>query len=190
MGRRSRTARRALYAVCALACLAAAAEADLLRCMGPDGKWIYTDNKALCPEAKPFEPKGEIQSTRPAPEQAPAAAPENSVKDRLRRAEARRRAAEAEEAEAQSWRDKKSQIEQTLERIQDRRTYLEKFVTLCNRGGLVFARDDAGIKRTVKCSSIKSQYANLEGEEAKARKDLERLPEECRRAGCLPGWLR
>lgn len=43
----------ALCAVVGLVGLAATAHAGLLRCMGPDGKMIYTDNKALCPEAEP-----------------------------------------------------------------------------------------------------------------------------------------
>lgn len=168
--------------------LASAAHADLLRCVGPDGKTIYTDSKAQCPGAKPFEPQGVLQPGGPT--RPPVPASEGALADRLHRANARRLAGEVEEQEAQRWRDRKSEIEAILAKLQARRDYLEQFITLCNRGGSVMARDASGIKRTVRCTKIKSQYADLEKEEVSANERLAALPEECRRAGCLPGWIR
>jgi hypothetical protein len=166
------------------------AAADLLRCVGPDGKVIYTDNKAVCPEAEPFEPDAELQKEDTAARagQTPAAA--DPLAERLRRARQRQAAAEAEEGEAERWQQKKTKLEEEIEKLRQKREHLERFITNCNRGGLTYARDDAGIKRTLKCSDIKAQYANLGAEEEAAHAALAALPEECRKAGCLPGWLR
>lgn len=179
-------------AVVALAAVAPPARADLLRCIGPDGKMIYTDNKALCPEAEPFEPKGELQRDESSLERGerPASPGPDALDARLQRARQRQAAFEAEQGEAERWRRKKEKLEQDVENLRQKREYLEKFITNCNRGGLVYARDDAGIKRTVKCTEIKSQYAALGAEEEAAYAALAALPEECRKAGCLPGWLR
>jgi hypothetical protein len=158
--------------------------------MGSDGQVIYTDNKALCPGAKPFEPAGEIHFGSKPAASGPAAIRENPLENRLRRAQARLRAAEAEEGEAQRWRDKKLRLEQELVNLDERRTYLEKFVTLCNRSGYVITRDKSGIKRRVKCKTIKTQFVTVGLDHERVQADLEGLSEECRRAGCLPGWLR
>jgi len=159
--------------------------ADLLRCTGPDGKTIYTDSKALCPEAEPFEPRGELQSGPPA-----AAESDDALADRQRRAADRLRRAEAEAGEAARWRDKKNQLEEALAAVQARRTYLASFLAMCNRGGSVVTRDAAGIKRPVPCKDIRAEYASLGDDEMRAQATLDSLPEECRRAGCLPGWIR
>jgi len=190
-----RTGTLAAASCCAIALASPEARADLLRCVGPDGKVIYTDNKALCPEAKPFEPEGEIQrdestAERSRPDSAPAATGSDALAERLQRAQQRQAAFEAEQAEAERWRQKKQKLEGDIEKLRQKREYLEKFITNCNRGGLTYARDDSGIKRTIKCDDIKSQYASLGSEEEKAQAALAALPEECRKAGCLPGWLR
>lgn len=178
----------AVVAACALLVCAAPAAADLLRCKGPDGKTIYTDDKSLCPGSEPFEPKGEIQGESPAPAARETA--EDPLESRRRRAEERQRAYEAEEAEARVWREKKSDLQASLEKATERRVYYEQFLTLCNRGGMVVARDDAGIKRRVKCTTIREQHASLEQEEQRIQDEIAGLPEACRRAGCQPGWIR
>ena len=187
---RRRIAWSALLALCALVFLASSAAAELFHCQGPNGKWVYTDDKSVCPKAKPFEPRGSVQSGGSAGPSAPASVQEGSTADRLQRVRARRLAAEAQDAEAIRWRDKKSQLQQAIQDIEDRRTYLEKFVTLCNRGGLVYARDASGIKKRVKCSRIEGEYASLDDDAKQTQTNLERLSEDCRRAGCLPGWIR
>ena len=169
-------------------------QTELLRCIGPDGKMIYTDNKALCPEAKPFEPKGElIAPSGVGSSEARAVAPSpagNSLAERRRRAEARQAAFEAEESEAKRWKSKQEKLQADVDALAKKRAQLERFITNCNRGGLVWSRDDAGIKRKVKCSKIKEEYASLGAAEERASAALAALPEECRKAGCLPGWLR
>ncbi|MGH0032825.1 MAG: hypothetical protein ACQGVC_23775 [Myxococcota bacterium] len=188
--------RRGLLSALGGAVLLAAvpAGAELLRCMGPDGKMIYTDKKEVCPEAEPFEPKGELQvgSTTGEREQREEAASSSRSRlaERRRRANERMAALEAQQGEEQRWRKKKADLEQEIEKTVARREYLKKFVTNCNRGGIVWARDEAGIKRKVKCSDIKRQFAEIQEKEQHANARLAELPEECRKAGCHPGWLR
>ncbi len=168
--------------------LAAPAAADLLRCKNAEGKMIYTDKPELCPGAKPFEPKGEIQ-TQPSPSTSPAAPSTPSV--RLERARQRQRQAAAEEGEALRWKQRKESKEQELASIAARRAEIREYVAWCNRGNIVTTRDKAGIKRTVPCAEIRKEFGVLDEREARVRNYLENeLPEECRRAGCLPGWLR
>jgi hypothetical protein len=163
----------------------AIARADLLQCKGPDGKTVYTDNKAVCPEAKPFEPAGELQ-----PGPADANATRGGLADRQQRAADRLRRDQTEEGEAAMWRARKTELEEALTTVQSRRSYLGSFLAMCNRGGSVISRDAAGIKRPVPCSEIRTEYASLAGDEERAQAALDELPEECRRAGCLPGWIR
>jgi hypothetical protein len=185
MDRRDRLAWLALGAAVTVLWPGAAPRADLLRCKGPDGKTIYTDNKALCPEAKPFEPAGAIQPGPPAANESG-----DPLADRQQRAADRQRQAETEAGEAARWRDRNRQLSEALAGIQERRSYLASFLAMCNRGGSVITRDAAGIKRPVPCKDIRAEYASLADEEARAQAALDELPEECRRAGCLPGWIR
>jgi hypothetical protein len=55
----------------------------------------------------------------------------------------------------------------------------------------VFARDAAGVKERIPCSQLHARLAALDAQQTALRNYLEHeLPEECRRAGCLPGWVR
>jgi len=161
--------------------------AELLRCAGADGRTIYTDNPALCPGATSFEPKGEVHGIDPAPP-AHRAAPPTSRRERQHK---RRRVAEAEAAEAARWQQKKLEKEHELEQILARREQMREIVSHCNRGGQALTLDDAGIKRRVSCSVVREEFHSLDTREASLRGYLaDGLQEECRRAGCLPGWIR
>ena len=121
---------------------------------------------------------------------APAhpAAPEPSRHERSQR---RRRVAEAEAAEAARWKQKKLEKEQELEQVVARREQLRELVSHCNRGGQAITLDDAGIKRRLSCTVVREEFSSLDTREASVRSYLdEGLKEECRRAGCLPGWIR
>lgn len=173
----------------AIAWGATSAQAELLRCKGPDGRTIYTDDKSRCPGADPFEPEGEVQRTEStAPDAAASRAP---LDDRVERARARQRAAQAEEGEARRWRQKRDEAQQQLEHLARRRLELDEFVTWCNRGGSVVTRDVSGIKRNVPCDDIRAEFEQLDAQEGELRAYLQSgLAEECRKAGCLPGWIR
>jgi len=68
---------------------------------------------------------------------------------------------------------------------------LEEIVTWCNRGGELVIEDRVGVRDDYSCDEARESH-----ERASARrKELKRylsggLEDECRRAGCLPGWVR
>lgn len=161
--------------------LAPGAGAELLRCKGPDGRIIYTDQAARCPGSEPFEPSGAIQkapSVAPAPDTPRPRSPHDLVED-------------AERARAARWAAKKRAAEEELEQVTARQEWLREYITHCNRGGYVTTRDDAGIKHTIPCDAFRRDSDALAQREAELRTYLQSgLQEECRRAGCLPGWIR
>jgi hypothetical protein len=186
-----RGARRKTLLCCALGgallvlTLAGDARGDLLRCPGPDGNIIYTDDPSVCPGAEPFEPAGQVHSVEPA---APASI---GRQRRIEAMERQRLKDQAEAGEIERWQLKKRTKEEELRSIAQRREELLDLVTWCNRGGRLVTYDDAGIKRTVRCSDVKKELKRLEQQEASIHHYLKHeLAEECRRAGCLPGWIR
>ena len=163
--------------------VADAPRADLYRCPAPDGGSVFTDNPNACPGARAHQPTAVIQKIPTAP--PPRAAS---------RAPAPNRAAMQQQAEAdmaRAWRQKKTQKEQALRAISSRRDHLLEAVTWCNRGGELLRRDASGLNRKVSCKRVRGDLAALETEVASVKAYLdEGLEEECRRAGCLPGWIR
>ena len=175
----------ALGAALLVVSVARDARGDLLRCPGPDGNIIFTDDPSVCPGAEPFEPSGTVHSVKPV---APAAI---GRQQRLEAMERRRLMDEAEAGEIERWQLKKRTKEEELRSIALRREELLDLVTWCNRGGRVVTYDDAGIKRAARCSDVKKELKMLERQEAGIHHYLQHeLAEECRRAGCLPGWIR
>jgi hypothetical protein len=162
-------------------CLApAVGRAELYKCQGRDGKTLFTSDRSQCPGAPAHEPSGEIQRAGPSPAAAPAAAP-------------RRPPAHAidDEAEAQAWRGKRVEAETALRHTEAQLAMLHEVAGWCNRGAEVWAEDEDGLRHGVKCEDVDAQEAALRKEKKRLEAYLaEGLEEECRRAGCLPGWLR
>jgi hypothetical protein len=180
---------KAVWSAAALAVAlgAGSAHAELFRCKGPDGKTIYTDQKETCPGADPFEPSGVVhKAVTPEPPSAEPGRPDgpaSHASDPL--------AEEAKADAAAQWKQRKLEAEQRVKSAQAQREHLEKYVSYCNRGAYVTTRDDAGIKQVVNCSELKREHSELEQQEAQAREYLETgLADDCRKAGCLPGWVR
>jgi len=172
----------------ALALPATAARAELFRCTGPDGKTIFTDQKHTCPGADPSEPTGVVHRAETPESRRNAVDPTPEVPAAL----SGDRQATDVQSEAAQWKQKKLDVEQQIAKIHERREAMDRFVSHCNRPGrYVTTRDDAGIQQVVNCSDLKRQFDALASQEAAAREYLASgLPEECRRAGCLPGWVR
>jgi len=65
-------------------------------------------------------------------------------------------------------------------------------VRWCNEGRDVYTEDeDTGLRRKIPCREIDARHAELQEERAALRAYLDGgLQEECRKAGCLPGWIR
>lgn len=161
----------------------APAAAELFRCLGADGQVVFTDQKSLCPGADPHEPSGVVHSVEPQPAPSRPAAPAPSDPALLDR--------DVEAAMIEHWQQKKRDAEQAIAQIRKRREWMLPYVGHCNRGGYVTTRDDAGIQQVVNCSVLRREFDALEQQEAAARDYLTLgLREECRKAGCLPGWIR
>jgi hypothetical protein len=162
----------------------APALADLYRCTGPNGDIVFTDDLSTCPGATKHEPAGAVQQveTKSAP---PAAA----------RTAAQRAAPAAsagdQEALKRHWLEKKRAKEEELRALEEKTDYLSRYVTGCNRGADVITRDRTGMKRTVPCDEIRSEYERALNQQDALRDYLaDGLRRECRKAGCLPGWIR
>jgi len=159
------------------------ARAGLFRCQRPDGSVVYTDSQATCPGASPHEPRGAVQSvdvTEPTRRSVPASAQEP-----------RAFTPGAEDSAEAQWRNKKQQVEQEIEQLTLQTSEIEPYLTICNRGGYLYMTQDNGLKKQVSCDSLRTTFAKLESRRASLHEYLEHgLRDECRRAGCLPGWLR
>jgi hypothetical protein len=157
------------------------ASAGFYRCESSTGRVTYTDNPAACPSARPHELRGSVQNVLNAPSPSGSRPPA-----------ARRELAAEVEASAESvWRQRKQQREAELEALEGRAAQLREMVTWCNRGGALVRTDDIGLKHAVSCRGIRSEFETLESKLARLKHYLdEELEEDCRRSGCLPGWIR
>jgi hypothetical protein len=160
------------------------ATAELYRCTGPDGRIVFTDNRATCPGAEEHEPRGEVQTIPAEDDSQPAAAAARSQPASIPQLE-------SERAQKQHWQQKKRMKEEELRLLQERHAQLAKYVTACNRGMEIISRDETGIKYRVSCDEIRKEYQQTEALQKPIREYLETgLERECRQAGCLPGWIR
>jgi hypothetical protein len=172
---------RALWLLAVCLAVPAAAAAELYKCRGPDGKTLFTSDRSQCPGAEAHEPSGSLQRTgpAPAPRKAPAARP------------AARPDPIDEEAEAATWRAKRERAEAALRDVDARIAELHEAAGWCNRGYAIYAEDGDGLRRGVDCEDVDAREAELRRERAKLEAYVEEgLEEECRQAGCLPGWIR
>ena len=173
----------------AAACLLAAAllvpanaRAELYKCRGPDGRTLFTSDRSQCPGAEKHEPSGKLQRA----ERSPAPSPRSATG----RAAARIGASD-DEVNAETWRAKRLQAEAELARADARLAKAHQAAGWCNRGGVVYAEDEDGLRRTVDCDDIEAKERDLRRDRERLSAYLEEgLEEECRREGCLPGWLR
>lgn len=157
------------------------ATAELYRCMAADGSVRFTDDASACPGARPHEPRGQVQRyDAPAPPRrsAPATRPAPADFD-------------ARAAQAELWRQKLEQARQEEQELGREVEQLEQLVTWCNRGGKVLTRDRSGLNQDVSCGSVREEHAGKIRRLGEVQRYLaEGIHEECRRSGCLPGWLR
>ncbi len=179
--------RGVVIAAAVSALLVGAAQAEIFKCVGPNGDVRFTSSAAQCPNAQPHTPSDSavqrvekdqpLASARPgavsARRRAPAAADDSSGSEAL-------------------WRNKRAEVKQELQEIEAQIAHIQKAVRWCNDGNLLWVEDDrTGIREDVPCSAIDARKEQLEGEKERVEQYLaEGLEEECRRAGCLPGWLR
>jgi hypothetical protein len=89
------------------------------------------------------------------------------------------------------WKRKRTEAEAELRDIERKLDELEEIVTWCNRGGGLIVEDDVGVRKDYSCDEAHETHERA----TERRKELKRylgggLEDECRRAGCLPGWVR
>jgi hypothetical protein len=162
--------------------LAAPAAAEIYKCVGDDGKTTFTSRADSCPGATLHRPKGRLQtvpsSDGPRPAPARAARPPAA-------------AAGQQQADAARWRAKRTKAEQEKAEIAGNLEAYRRIVTGCNRGATYTVKDETGIKREFSCDEARSTYDRMQQRQAEIDGYLTGgLTDECRRAGCLPGWIR
>jgi hypothetical protein len=166
-----------LLAALALA-LAAPAAGEVYRCQRADGSTLYTGDPRQCPAAEAHETTGRVHvvpSGIPRGEAEPAQVP-----------------AGADDGAAAAWRSRKAQAEAELAHAAQQLDRVSRAVALCNRGGSLWTEDeDTGLRRDISCDQVRSDAERLDARARELRAYLAGgLEEECRRAGCLPGWIR
>ena len=175
--------------------LAAPARAEMYRCTGPDGRPIFTSDASVCPGAARHEPSRDVQrvpGAAPSWSGDPALAGEAPGPAGRRPAPPAARAGDdLDDAQAAMWRRKRTQAEEELRGLERGEGELKEIVSWCNRGGELVIEDEVGLRDRYDCDDAREAY-----ERASVRlKELRRylsggLEDECRRAGCLPGWIR
>jgi hypothetical protein len=89
------------------------------------------------------------------------------------------------------WRRKQTAAREKLADVEQRWESRRDMVNGCNRGSVWWGKDESGIRQNIPCEDLRKELAALEEQRAALLAYVEGgLAEECRRAGCLPGWLR
>lgn len=171
--------------VLAMTLAAGPAAADMYKCPGPDGKTLYTSDASQCPGAPAHVPEGSVQRGHSG-DRAPTTTPLPAAR---RSAPVQR---DATEVEASAWREKRGQAQRQLADLEARLKYVSRGLGLCNRGRDLYTEDkDTGLRKSYKCSDVKREHEELQEVRLRLQAYLSGgLEEECRRAGCLPGWIR
>ena len=89
------------------------------------------------------------------------------------------------------WRRKRSESQQQLSQLERQLKHARWMAKGCNRGSDWYRKDESGIRQHVSCNEVKARLGRLENEHRAMQEYLRSgIEEECRRAGCLPGWIR
>jgi hypothetical protein len=170
----------------ALALAARPAGGEIYRCKGPDGKTIFTSDAAACPGTLPHAPSRDVQRVDGAPDgpdgggHAPGALAGEAGE-----------LPESDDAQAAMWKRKRVGAEVELAEIDRSIGDFREVVTWCNRGGDLVLEDKVGVREEYSCEEAQATYDKLSRRQKELRRYLNGgLEDECRRAGCLPGWIR
>jgi hypothetical protein len=168
-----------------LAALPAGAQ-HIYRCTGPDGETFFTSDAAACDRAERHEPTHDVQHVdSPKTPQAGVSAP-GAAAPAAAPAEP-----PSEDAQAAMWKRKRTDAEAELMELEHKIQDFDEIVSWCNRGGGLVVEDKVGVRKDYDCDDARSSYDNLSSRRTELKKYLNGgLEDECRRAGCLPGWLR
>lgn len=163
-----------------LALPAGAADAGIYECTGADGRLRYTSDPSQCANARPKSLKKGLQRV----------IEDDTARRRSPRPATRRPGAGGDGLESM-WRSKRPAAERELQEIEARLARMQKVVKSCNRGGEWYRTSESGIREHVPCDVLHDDHAEMERKRAALVHYLaEGLEDECRRAGCQPGWVR
>ena len=166
--------------------------AEIYRCTGADGKTLFTSDQAACPGAERHDPSRDVQRMQEEPDPSAEELTEPGAPGAQDPGAKREdEPVEGEDAQAAMWQRKRTDAEAELRDIDRSYDELEEIVTWCNRGGDLVVEDKVGVREDYSCDEARESYERATGR----RKELKRylaggLEDECRRAGCLPGWVR
>jgi len=168
----------------AVALLAAPAAAEIYKCVGTDGKTTFTSRPDSCPGATPHQLKGRVQTVPSSDARRLARPPARAVRPPAA-------SAGQQQADAARWRAKRTKAEQEKAQVDSNLESYRRIVTGCNRGATYTIKDDTGIMREFSCDEARGTYERMQQRQAELDGYLTGgLADECRRAGCLPGWIR
>jgi hypothetical protein len=173
----------------AVLALAGTAGAEIYRCQGPDGTTYFTSDAGACPGARRHEPSREVQRMGDGSGSGAASADEGGD---VREAPAPAAVAPAgEDGQAAMWKRKRTDAEAEQRDLQRNLAELKEVVTWCNRGGDLYLEDEVGVRQEYDCGDAHESLERAQSRLAELRRYLSGgLEDECRRAGCLPGWIR
>jgi hypothetical protein len=169
--------------------LGAPAQAEIFKCVGPNGDVRFTSDAAQCPNAAPHAPK-EIAVQRVAKAQPRLASARPGAPAKLRSGPPPPSAPSA--AMEATWRGKKQEAENTVRTLEAAQKRILAAVRWCNKGyGVAKENARTGLREQVPCDDVDAEKMKIDAELERSRTYLATgLEEECRRAGCLPGWVR
>ena len=167
---------------------AAAAGAEIYRCPGPGGRPVFTSDAAACSGSVRHRPSRDVQRVEgggkaegdPASPVAPPAAAAG-VGD----------AGAAADAQQAMWSRKRRESEAELAQLESRVEEMGELVSWCNRGGELVVEDSVGVRDRYSCDEARTSFDAMKRRISELESYLDGgLEEECRRSGCLPGWIR
>jgi hypothetical protein len=157
--------------------LAAGAGTGIYECVGPDGKTVFTSDANACPGTKPHVLQKQLQTV---------------VEGQGQRSRpAARRSGGSNDGIERMWRSKRPAAEQELRQAEEHLRQMLSVVKSCNRGGEWYQTGESGIRQHIPCEELRDRL-----QEAQQKRDdlveylANGLEDECRRAGCQPGWVR
>lgn len=154
--------------------------AEIYKCVGADGQTLYTSDQSQCPGAEEHQSTGRLETVTSQPRPSVRRSPARSL----------RSTPQVAGGEA-LWRGKKLRAETELRDLEGRLEYMHRAVGWCNRGHDLYVEDKRGIRSGYDCGKVQNEYQQIKARVAGLRVYLdEGLEEECRKAGCLPGWIR
>ncbi|MGI9431947.1 MAG: DUF4124 domain-containing protein [Myxococcota bacterium] len=163
-----------------LAGATAPAFGEIYHCTLADGTVTFTTDPSSCGGgARPHEPSGNVQTLKSEPIVAPPAPPPPAA------------AASAEDGQQVMWQRKRVDAERELAALEGGLDEFRQLVSWCNRGGDLTVENKYGLRQDYSCDDARVTYDRMSSRVVELRDYLGGgLDEECRRSGCLPGWIR